>query len=273
MLIKRSVKKLALTLAGTIASCTALFAVSIPKSPAAVLTYNIQNTGIQRRFTGLTGYFKVDYLPSELSQAPPTIIYDGDDEIYLAWTSVKEGTLYDRGIVRSFQNFPQSIQESFISDSSHSFNLAGKPAMFFKSKYGADPWKLAGLLVDNLTVEKTWQGEGPNFLGNNDSIPILAQWSRKTTIQYLFPLMGFNGFFVNEVIKRDELKIEYPGGSYSITEVNAPTNSDKAYISYELVSQSDSGSGEPVPEPMTVVGTALAIAGFAAWKRMKKTAC
>jgi hypothetical protein len=270
MLLKKSGKKLAITLAGTIVSYTAFFSASIPKSQAAVLTYNIHNTGINSSFTGLKGSFKVDYLPSELSQIAEGIYADGK-EAYIARKSVKEGTLYETGLMPSVQNFPESIKESFLSNSSSSFNLAGKEAFFVKSKYGADPWKLAGLYFGIFSTEKTWQAESPDFQGNNGSVPIIAQWSRTMTLESFGPNILSVDSIMNEVSKKDYIEIAYPGGIFrDRMEVNGTINSDKAYIHYELVSQSDS---EPVPEPMTLAGTALAIAGFVAWKRMKKTAC
>lgn len=245
-----------------LASTATLTAIA-PKVQAAVLTYNFDTWLFH-------GYFKIDKLSqSEIDEIiAQSELYGGNA---IKWKPIIEGQLFykikdygppPRARGTLIEVDPESIPSSIdLAASDRPFSVSyyyGRWSQYQLSFEGMDakgsPWQRWVYRVP--PTDNDPEGIEQHFWGWNWRVESFTSTISKA------PSSILTANRVDSTQFEDRQVIDWSRGDMPI----------RSIVTYELVSDTDVDGAQPIPEPMTVAGTALALAGIVGLKYKKKSA-
>jgi hypothetical protein len=242
---------------GAIALASTAITAIAPKVQAAVLTYNFDTSLFH-------GYFKVNKISQSkldelaASVAADPFFYDVILQPIIEGKLFYKQTTYNDDTTTTIEGEP-TINPTFK-------NLTGEPSSertrdyvsYYYGRFSQNQLHFDGLVSSGFTSQ-SWVNRvlpSDNYAGHIDKIAFGLGWRVEssvfgsTVLSNLYQSRERNGV-------RDYLLTRYQ-----------PPRADS--INYELVSEDD--FAQPVPEPIAVAGTALALAGMVGLKHKKKRA-
>ncbi|NJK70537.1 MAG: hypothetical protein HC941_32205 [Microcoleus sp. SU_5_3] len=242
---------------GSIAiASTATLTAIVPKVQAAVLTYNFDTSLFH-------GYFKIKKISqSKLDEwaasAAVDPFFDGvmlqpiiEGKLFYKQTTYNDDTTTtiegDPTINPTFENLAgeqtsSGIRRSYVS--------------YYYGRFSQNQLHFDGL-VGNGSHSQSWVNRvlpSDNYAGHIDKISFNLSWRANSNV-----------FGSTAIVSLYESR-ERNGVRNTLLDRSLPPRQDA--INYELVSEDD--FAQPVPEPIALAGTALALAGMAGLKHQKK---